>query len=71
MKNFNLTCDSGQKELLIDDLTSALKYVKGDGHHIKDCDICESGAVYHGLTQIIEPGNLYAGLHITDLIGTE
>ena len=27
--------------------------------HPEECDICEDGSVYYGLTQILPPGSIY------------
>jgi hypothetical protein len=44
---------------LREELIAALEWVIGPGHDPDDCDICEDGSVYHGLTMILPRGSVH------------
>ena len=44
---------------LRDEVVAAALWVKGIDVEFEDCDVCEDGSVYHGLTQILPRGSVY------------
>jgi hypothetical protein len=41
-----------------DELVAAAEWVIGSGVDPDDCDICEDGSVYYGLTMILPRGSM-------------
>jgi hypothetical protein len=44
----------------IEKIMEALQWLGFSKSQISDCDICENGSVYLGLTQILPPGSVTA-----------